>query len=356
MGVDTPMVWIVDSAYTGELYARLGVAERLGYDYETIPLPNGDPVVYAGLLEHRYNQACRNGVPRPLILLSGTGEDTIGPIADIKSVFEWRLLNVYLASILPDVPDRRLREYDLIATPQLSGTNIVTTVGVVHRITDGLLAQAFHRHRDVFAGVARPLVGLLVGGNTRYCFGFDESHARCLGRRVVRVVASLRGGLVITNSRRTPKGALAALLDEVASLPSKFFDWQQVDPDFYPALLAHGDLFVATGDSASMCSEVSYTGKPLLVDVNDCATEIYHRHIIGTLIAHGAAKPLSDTFEPWTYTRPDPTGAVVAAIHAWLTETWPLFSRNRGPRPSGTQRGSCESLSPSTEDQRATRL
>jgi mitochondrial fission protein ELM1 len=64
-----------------------------------------------------------------------------------------------------------------------------------------------------------------------------------------------------------------------------------------------------------MCSEASYTGKPLLVDMNDCATEIYHRHIIGQLIAYGAAKPLSDTFQPWTYTPPDPTGAVVAAIH-----------------------------------------
>ena len=327
MGFNAPLVSIVDSAYTGELHARLGVAERLGYGYETIPLPNGDIGTYAKLLENRYDQACRDGEPKLLILLSGTGEDTIGPIADIKGVFRWRLLNVYLASILPDELDPRLQEYDLVASPQLSGANIVTTVGVVHRMTDRLLNQAFHQHRDLFAGLARPLVGLLVGGNTRYCFGFNESHARCLGRRVVSIVASLQGSLVVTNSRRTPKEALAALLDEVAGLDGKFFDWQQTSPDFYLALLAHGDLFVATGDSASMCSEASYTGKPLLVDVNDCATEIYHRHIIGKLIAHGAAKPLSDTFQPWTYTPPDPTGAVVAAIHERLAEKWPFFNR-----------------------------
>ena len=326
MSPDTPLVWIVDSAYTGELHARLGVAERLGYGHQTIPLPSGDVGAYARLLEHRYNQACPDGEPRPLILLSGTGEDTIGPIADIKGAFQGRLLNVYLASILPDEPDPRLHEYDVVASPQLSGANIVTTVGVVHRMTDRLLNQAFHRHRDLFTGLARPVVGLLVGGNTRYCFGFDESHARCLGKRVVRIVASLQGGLVVTNSRRTPQDALAALLDEVAGLPLRFFDWQQMDSDFYAALLAHGDLFVATGDSASMCSEASYTGKPLLVDVNDCATEIYHRHIVGRLIAHGAAKPLSDTFQPWTYTPPDPTGAVVAAIDKRLRETWPFFS------------------------------
>jgi hypothetical protein len=206
----------------------------------------------------------------------------------------------------------------VIVSPQLSGVNVVTTVGVVHRMTKNLLDQAFHRHRDVFARLARPLVGFLVGGNTRYCFGFHQDHARCLGRRVASIVTSLQGSLVVTNSRRTPKDALAALLDEVASLDYRFFDWQQTGPDVYPALLAHGDLFIATGDSVSMCSEASYTGKPLLVDMNDCATEIYHRHIIGKLIAYGAAKPLSNTFQPWTYTPPDPTGAVVAAIRQRL--------------------------------------
>ena len=331
MGFDTPLVWIVDSAYTGELNARLGVAERLGYGYEMIPLPNGDAGAYARLLENRYGDACRDGKPRPVILLSGTGEDTIGPIADLKGVFQGRLLNVYLASILPDEPDPRLQEYDVVASPQLSGANVVTTVGVVHRMTNHLLDRAFHRHRDLFAGLARPLVGLLVGGNTRYCFGFHEDHARCLGRRVASIVASLKGSLVVTNSRRTPKEALAALLDEVASLDCRFFDWQQTGPDFYPALLAHGDVFVATGDSVSMCSEASYTGKPLLVDINDCATEIYHRHIIGKLIAYGAAKPLSDTFQAWTYTPPDPTGVVVVAIHERLSRSfglWLILRRN----------------------------
>ena len=50
MGFDAPLVLIVDSAYTGELNARLGVAERMGYGYEMIPLPNGDAEAYARLL------------------------------------------------------------------------------------------------------------------------------------------------------------------------------------------------------------------------------------------------------------------------------------------------------------------
>jgi hypothetical protein len=320
MSEKTPLVWIVDSAYTGELNARVGVAERLGWGYETVPLPEGDSEAYGKLLERRYLQTCRGGCPRSVVVLSGTGEDTTAAIADIKNVFQDRLLNVYLASILPDELDPRLQEYDLIASPQLYGDNVVTTVGVAHKMTDSLLLRAFHSQHSLFSGLVRPLVGLLVGGNTRYCFGFDEGHARGLGRRVASIVKALDGGLVITNSRRTPKEALAGLLDEFAGLDYRFFDWQQTDADFYPALLAHGDVFVATGDSVSMCSEASYTGKPLLVDMKDCATEIYHRNIIGKLIDHGAAKPLTDSFQSWTYTPPDPTGAVVAAIKERLAE------------------------------------
>lgn len=314
----TPLVWIVDSAYTGELNARIGVADRLGFGYETVPLPQDDSAAYERMLWERYVETTSDREPRRVILLSGTGEDTTAPIADIKNLFRERLFNVYLASILPDELDPRLEEYDLIASPQLTGANVVTTLGVAHKVTSRLLERSFHRHRDRFAGVPRPLVGLLVGGNTRYCFGFDEAHARSLGRRVAAIVEAIGGGLAITNSRRTPDEAMAALLEELAHLDYRFFDWRHSDADLYPALLAHGDIFVATGDSVSMCSEASFTGKPLLIDIQDYATEIYHRDIIAKLFEYGAARPLTDAYDAWTYVPPDPTGEVAEAIRERL--------------------------------------
>lgn len=314
-----PLVWIVDSAYTGELNARIGVADRLGYGYETVPLPNGDAQAYARALGERYDHMCGKAGARPLVLLSGTGEDTIGPIADLKAGFGKPLLNVFLASILPDPPDPRLREYDLVASPQFSGGNIVTTLGVAHNVTARRLEDARSRQGTLFAGLKRPLAGLLVGGNTRYCSGFDGAHARSLGRRVAAVVESLDGGVVVTNSRRTPEDALAALLAELAHLDCRFFDWRAASPGLYPALLAEADVFIVTADSVSMCSEASATGKPLLVDMDEGATESFHREIVGRLFEAGAARPLSGRFEPWTYTPPDPAGMVAAAIRERLS-------------------------------------
>lgn len=308
-----PLIWVVDSTYTGELNARIGLAERLGYGYELIPIPNGDADGYRQQLQDRYRQYSNSQQP-PLLVISGTGEETTAEIADLRGLFNGRLCTIYLASILPDEHHPRLAEYDLIASPQLSGDNVVEMIGVPHRLTRENLAVAYRQHESYFNALPKPIIGLLVGGNTRYCDGFNEAHAQDLAGRIAKIGAALGGCLVISNSRRTPAPALAALLEGLGDLKYQCFDWQQTDSTFYHALLAHADLFIVTGDSLSMCSEAAFTGRPLLVDLSNTATECYHREIIGKLIDYGAAKPLTDTFAPWFYTPPDPIGAVIDEI------------------------------------------
>jgi uncharacterized protein len=312
-----PLVWVVDSAYTGELHARTGVAGRLGFGYELIPLPNGDADRYQKMLLAKYKASC-NGSRPPLLVISGTGEETTAEIADLRKFFDDRLLNIYLASILPDERHPRLMEYDLIASPQLTGGNVVTLTCVPHQLTRDQLATAFQQHASYFEALPKPIIGLLLGGNTRYCNGFNEAHARQLAERIAKIAKPLGGSLVITNSRRTPEPALTALLEALAGFKHYFFDWQAIEISFYHALLAYADLFIVTGDSLSMCSEAAFTGKPILADLSVNATECYHREIVGNLIDYGAAKLLSDRFEPWVYKSPDPTGEVVEAVHARL--------------------------------------
>jgi mitochondrial fission protein ELM1 len=312
---NTPLVWVVDSAYTGELHARIGLAERLGYGYERIPLPNGNTIGYQQSLQNRYTQA---GNTPPLLVISGTGEETTAEIADLRSLFNGHLFNVYLASILPEQRHPRLTDYDLVASPQLSGNNVITLTGVPHQLTREGLDSAYRLHADYYNTLPKPIIALLVGGNTRYCEGFTADHARQLAVQVSEIRAAVGGCVVITNSRRTPVDALAALLGGLADFPHVFFDWQQTTSDFYHGLLAHADVFVVTGDSLSMCSEAAFTGKPLLVDLSETATEYFHRDIIGRLMDCGAAKLLSEPFIPWVYTPPDPTGTVAKAIQQRL--------------------------------------
>lgn len=310
-----PLVWVVDSDYTGELNARIGLAECLAYGYDVIPMPNGDVIGYKQMLKNKYDD---NGNNPPLLIISGTGEETTAEIADLRLLFDDRLFTIYLASILPDERHPRLCEYDLIASPQLVGSNIVTMIGVPHKLTQENLAAAYLQHENYFNTLPKPIIGLLIGGNTRYCDGFNAAHALQLAMRVARIAKSTHGCIVVSNSRRTPANALTALLDGLAGLRYYFFDWQQTEPSVYHALLAHADLFIVTGDSLSMCSEAAFTGKPLLVDLSKDATECYHREIVGKLIDYGAAQLLTESFEPWTYTPLDQTGAVAKIIKAQL--------------------------------------
>ena len=313
-----PLVWVVDSAYTGELNARIGLAERLGYSYEVIPMPSSQHSNYNQVLIQRYLRSTQ-GNKQKLLIISGTGEETIAEIADLKTHFD-DCLNVYLASIMPDLLHPRLSEYDLVASPQFNGTNIIPLISVLHNLTPTILSKAYQQHQDYFNTLPKPVVALLLGGNTRYCEGFNEAHVTQLAQRISSLVSSLGGFLVITNSRRTPASALNTLLASLEGISHFFFDWQQKDKSFYHALLAHADLFIITGDSLSMCSEAAFTGKPVLVDLSEDATENYHRELVGKLIDYGAVKVLSDQYESWSYLPLDPTGDVARVIESRLSD------------------------------------
>jgi mitochondrial fission protein ELM1 len=314
----SPRVFVVDSAYTGELNARLGVARRLGLSYRIVPLPEGEISAYADGLMPEAARGQSASMEQRCILVSGTGEDTVSEIADLRHLFGPRLLTVYLASILPSVVNPRLAEYDLVASPQISGTNVVTTLGVPHPLTRELLRQESEAHRERFRALSRPLIGLLLGGNTWYCSGFDAEHGGRLASQVSRIAEAIGGRVIVSNSRRTPDAALKSVLGTLGDRCCLFSDWQQSPPGFYAALLASCDLLIVSGDSLSMCSEATYTGKPVLIDLPEAATEIQHRQIVGRLFASGVARPLTDCFEPWSYVPPDPTGEVVGAIQRRL--------------------------------------
>ncbi len=306
-----PLVWVVDSAYTGERHARIGLAERLGCGYEIIPLPDTDTAAYQHRLKQKY---ARTNTALPLLIITGTGEETTAEIADLRPLFGNRLFTVYLASILPEQHHPRLHEYDLIASPQLTGKNTVTLLGVPHPLSEQNLAAASAKHAAYFLALARPITVLLIGGNTRYCTGFTEDHAQRLARRIAPIAARQGGSLIITNSRRTPPEPLLALLVELARFQPRFFDWQHTSLDFYHAILAYADLFIVTGDSLSMCSEAAFTGKPILVDLSPEATEYCHREIVGRLVDYGAARPITDEFDYWTYAPIDSTQLAASAV------------------------------------------
>ena len=312
---DSPLqVWVLDSDFIGELNARKGVAERLCAEYEIITRPNGDLHRYTQDLKNRYQVKKEQGGAHNVVLISGTGEDTVTEIASLKSNFGSELTLVYLASILPNQLNSLLFEYDIISTPQMDDPRVITTFGVSHQVTDKRIEQALANNKHLFTRLHKPVFALLLGGNTMYCQGFDHEYVTQLAARVKSIVNCQNATLVITNSRRTPADVQQTLLKQLEDFQPVFFDWVDSPADLYWSILGVADVIISTGDSLSMCSEAVYTGKPLLIDISVTATECYHRDILDQLINYGAARPLDAPYSSWNYEPIDTAAKIAKAI------------------------------------------
>ena len=110
----------------------------------------------------------------------------------------------------------------------------------------------------VFAGLPRPWIGVLLGGDSGYLI-FDATRARELATSLA--AARGTGGLVIVGSPRTPAAflnALAAALDGSA----RIHPFVRGGANPYRDVLATADRLVVTSDSVSMVLEAATTGVP----------------------------------------------------------------------------------------------
>jgi mitochondrial fission protein ELM1 len=128
---------------------------------------------------------------------------------------------------------------------------------------DEVEAQAL-AWRERFAPLSRPLIAILVGGETNP-FIMNRQVALDLLATAQWVVDELGGTPYVTTSRRTT-GEVVRVLREGLPAQSVFFEWSADAPDNpYRALLGSADGFIVTGDSVSMMVEVIYLGRPLAI-------------------------------------------------------------------------------------------
>jgi len=205
-------------------------------------------------------------------------------------------------------------EFDLIIPmrhdPPLAGLNVVPIDLALHDVTPDVLATAAEAWRGRFAGLPRPLTGVLLGGTTkRHEFTVEQ------GRALVERLKALRaeGGLAITSSRRTPEAVKAVLREAFAGDPGVFV-WDETGDNPYRGILALGDRIVATGDSVSMVSEAIATGHP--VAIFDIGGGQRHQRFVKNLMERKLASPVDGSpFLP-TGSGPGPnsTPEAVAAL------------------------------------------
>jgi len=308
----TPTVWAVHDGKIGMANQVLGLAEAVGY-----------PVIEKAVV---LRSPWRHLVPplwiHPMAALAPEGARLEPPWPDLLIACGRGVTALALAvkrmsrglTLWVQVQDPRFsrRHVDLMVVPQhdpARGKNVVLTLGAVHRVRPALLDAGRARFAPLFAGLPRPLVGVLIGGSNRV-YRLTPAIAASLGRELAALAAQ-GFGIAITPSRRTGDAALSALAEPLRGVPHYF--WNGSDENPYIGLLAHADALVVTGDSVNMLSEAASTGKPVhVVGLEGGSAKFRRFHDL--FRRAGIARAFTGAIEGWSYRPPDDTERAAAEI------------------------------------------
>ncbi len=316
-----PLIWVLADDRTGNANQAIGVAEALQHPFAIKRLEYSRwgrlPNLIRGASFLGVQDAYRDAITPPWPdLVIAAGRRTVPVARYIKRANHGHTFLVHI--MWPGSP---VGELDLLAVPEHDQVppqpNIIHTLGAPHRVTAERLTQDANQWRERLAHLPRPYIGVLVGGTAGKQV-FDAPAATHLGQHLVQMARNSGGSLLVTTSRRTgdaPSEALMAAINAPAmdggsaenagasfQPPAYIHLWTRDNSEnpFF-AFLGLSDVMVVTGDSTSMCSEACATGRPVYIFAPSDNTAPKHKHLHQRLYDLGYAKPLSGTFDTWSY-------------------------------------------------------
>ncbi|HKX07330.1 MAG TPA: mitochondrial fission ELM1 family protein [Stellaceae bacterium] len=313
----TPVVWAVHDGKIGMANQVLGLAEAVGYPVIEKAVALRAPWRHLALSLWLHPMAAlkadgaRLEPPWPDLLIA-CGRGVTALALAVKRASHGRTLWVQVQD-----PRFARRHVDLMVVPQhdpARGENVLLTVGSVHRVRSASLDAGRARFAPLFATLARPLIGVLIGGNNRV-YRLTPEIAASLGRQLAALAAQ-GFGIAITPSRRTGEAALAAVVEPLRSLPH--FIWSGTGENPYLGLLAHADALVVTGDSVNMVSEAASTGKPVhVVPLEGGSAKFRRFHDL--FRRAGVARDFTGKIERWSYQPLDDTERAAGEIRRLMS-------------------------------------
>lgn len=311
-----PVIWALCDDRAGNRSQALGVAEALGYRFQTqdieynvaAALPN--VIMGATFMGVTANTLVNLAPPFPDIAIAA-GRRTAPIARNIKKLSEGKTFLVQLMN-----PGGETEDFDLLAVPRhdsmAKADNLFEMTGAPHRVTSARLAEERARWAGAFDVLPGPRLALIVGGDTKRR-SLTPDMAAELGAKANRMAESAGGSLLVTTSRRTADEAARALLAEV-KVPAHVFKWGDEGDNPYFGYLACADGVIVTGESVSMCSEACATPGPVYIFAPGKLLSFKHKKLVGDLFDKGFARPLGDTFETWTHPPLNAADEVAAEI------------------------------------------
>ncbi len=143
---------------------------------------------------------------------------------------------------------------------RLSGDDVLSTHTSPHGFTSERLNEAAEAARERFAHLPKPLVGVVLGGDSgsvKWTEDMATDFANALAKRPDI------GAFVVTPSRRTPDVLKRAVANALSDRPN--WIWDETGDNPYVQILTGTDGLIVTGDSHNMVSESLVAGVPVAV-------------------------------------------------------------------------------------------
>ena len=250
MDTDTP-VWVLLGGRTGDNNQLLRLAERLGLPFRAIELRYNvlhlvPPRLLGATLSTLAPRSKREVRPPWPELVLGVGYRSVPVALAIRKLSRRKTKLVRLGN-----PRLDPGEFDLVITtvqyPVPDGPNVIRLpVGIATAVT----MQSTEEERKWLERLPRPHRLLLIGGDA---FMWSLRPKAMAG--VAKKLAEKGGSIIPVSSPRSSQAVLAAVDSALGTPPS--------NPPRYPVLLADADEIYVTGDSVSMISDATATGKPV---------------------------------------------------------------------------------------------
>ena len=190
--------------------------------------------------------------------------------------------------------------FDLVVVPRhdtLTGPNVMTTRGALHRVTPEMLQREGAKFLPKIAKLPHPPLGVLIGGSNSV-YSLTPREMQPLASQLAELAKTSGGSLIVTPSRRTGGDNLAILQETFKNVPHYIWDGTGANP--YYGILDLADAFFVTADSVNMVSEACTTGKPVhVIELPGGADKFRRFH--QSLRDDGLTRSFTGKLELWDY-------------------------------------------------------
>jgi mitochondrial fission protein ELM1 len=263
---ETPSIWVLHGARTGDNQQVSALANALGWSVKEIFLEyfpwRGLPyyLIGATLNTVKTSSRIRLRPPWPDIVIA-SGRRSVAPARWIKRQSGGRAKLVQLGR-----PRAPLHIFDLVITTAQYGlpeADNVLSLTLPLQLSSNEDNQPPESLSASFSDLPRPWTGVLIGGTT-WPFIINSRTASRLGRDLNEWLGRTGGSVLITTSPRSHP-QVAETLEKTLDAPHFLHRWSTAAENPYRAILRNADRLIVTSDSVSMLADACRSGKPTAI-------------------------------------------------------------------------------------------